>query len=415
MASFTYVARSRTGGKIEGSVDAADRRTALSLIDKMGHVPVSVIEKRAAAEAGAQKRKSFFSFESKRPARMKTREVLTFSTELSDLLVAGMTLGNALSVLANNNAGRASEEIIRRLRDDIVQGTSLSSALAQHPRTFTALYVNMIRAGEASGTLGEVLKRLVEHYEMVLETRDKVVTALVYPAIVMSMGVVTLFVCMWWVIPKFSSIFEELGSTLPLSTRILVGLSSATVKYGWLVAAIMIIAGVMAYRALKTEKGRAWWDGTILKLPLIKGILTASIYSNFSRTLATLMSNGVPVLRALTIVEQTIGNVIISAEIRNARDRVTDGTSISGPLAAGKVFPKMMTDMLSIGEQTGNVPGSLLHVANRYDHQLNRNIKIFTTALEPIMIGVMAVLVGFVALSILSAVFSMTNGLDAQQ
>ena len=171
----------------------------------------------------------------------------------------------------------------------------------------------------------------------------------------------------------------------------------------------------MAYRGAKTESGRLWLHGFLLRVPLIRGVISAGIYSNFARTLATLLSNGVPVLRALSIVEQTIWNVVIANEIKNARDRVTDGTTISGPLASSGVFPRTMTDMLAIGEQTGDVPSALGHVAHRYDQQLNRSIKIFTTALEPILIVVMAVLVGFVALSILSAVFSMTNGLDAQQ
>ena len=170
--------------------------------------------------------------------------------------------------------------------------------------------------------------------------------------------------------------------------------------------------GALANRALKTERGRKWWHNAMLHIPLVKGVLTAGIYANFARTLGTLMSNGVPVLRALAIVEQTVSNVIIAAEIRKARDRVTDGTTISGPLAAGGVFPKMMTDMLSIGERTGNVPDALKHVATRYEHQLDRSIKIITTALEPILILAMALLVGFVAFSILSAVFSMTKGLD---
>jgi len=412
MASFKYIARNKAGEKIDGTIDAADKRTALNLIEKAGQVPVSVSEVRSESEAATGKRKSFFALDLGRAPRMRTRELLAFSTELSDLLVAGMTLTDALNILAKNRAG---DTIIRQLRDDIVQGSSLSNALAKHPRTFTPLYVNMIRAGEASGMLGEVLKRLVDHYELVMDVRDKVITALVYPVIVLFMGAITMVVCMWWVIPKFSEIFQDLHSTLPLSTRILLGLSEVMVKYGLFMAAGIIILIVLAYRGAKTESGRLWLHGFLLRVPLIRGVISAGIYSNFARTLATLLSNGVPVLRALSIVEQTIWNVVIANEIKNARDRVTDGTTISGPLASSGVFPRTMTDMLAIGEQTGDVPSALGHVAHRYDQQLNRSIKIFTTALEPILIVVMAVLVGFVALSILSAVFSMTNGLDAQQ
>lgn len=415
MAVFKYVARNRAGERVEGTIEAADRRTALGMIEKAGQVPVSVTEARSVVEAGTKKRKSLLSLDLGRPPRMKTREVLAFSTELSDLLAAGMTLTDALNVLANSRAGQSGDEILRNLRDDIVQGSSLSNALAKHPRTFSTLYVNMIRAGEASGMLSEVLKRLVEHYEFVLDVRDKVITALVYPAIVLVMGAITIVVCMVWVVPKFSEIFRELKSTLPLSTRILLGLSDIALHYGLFIIAGLGILAVLAYRGAKTEKGRLWLHSFVLRIPLIKGVVSAGIYSNFARTLATLLANGVPVLRALSIVEQTVWNVVIANEIRNARNRVTDGTTISGPLAGSGVFPRIMTDMLAIGERTGDVPSALGHVARRYDQQLNRSIKIFTTALEPILIVVMAVLVGFVAMSILFAVFSITNGLDAQQ
>ena len=411
MTTFNYNARSKTGEKVEGSLEADDRRTALRLVERMGLVPVSLAEGNARQVAAAGKPSLFAG--PKRPARMGTFDVLIFSTELSDLLAAGMTLGNALNLLANRKTGRASDAIIPVLRDDIVQGASLSAALAKHPKSFSSLYASMIRAGEASGALPEVLKRLVIHYERIQELRDKMVTAFVYPAIVLLVGFGTVIFSVLYVVPKFKRIFDELGSTLPLSTRMLVGMSGWLASYGWILLAGIVILAVMANRAIKTERGRMWWDGFKLRIPLMKGILSASIYAGFARTLATLLSNGVPVLQALGIVEKTTGNAVIASEIRNAKDRVTDGTTISGPLAAGKVFPRMMTDMLSVGEQTGNVPGALTHIAERYEHQLDRSIKIFTTALEPILIFVIAIIVGFVALSILSAVFNLTSGLDA--
>lgn len=422
MPSFAYIARSRKGEKVEGVLDAPDRRAALARLDQMGCVPVSVSEKTGAAEAPRPEKKAARGAAVPQPAdgaggprrRMRPREVLTFSTELSDLLAAGMTLGNALNLLANQKTGRAGDAIITQVRDDIIKGSSLSGALAKHPRSFSSLYVSMIRAGEESGQLPEVLRRLVKHYEMLQEVRDKIITALVYPAIVVTLGVVTMLVIVWYVLPKFAPIFEELGSTLPLSTQMLVFISHVMVRYGFFIIGLLVVFSALAWRAVKTEKGRLWWHGFILKLPLVKGVISAGIYSNFARTLATLLSNGVPVLRALGIVEQTIGNAVIAREIRNARDKVTDGTSISGPLASGRVFPKMMTDMLAIGEQTGDVSRALTHVANRYENQLNRSIKILTTALEPILILVIAVMVGFIAVSIVSAVFSLTNGLDKQ-
>jgi len=410
MAIFVYTARSRTGEKIEGTIEANDRRAAVLQIERQGQIPVSVAEKSAGA-AGASSPTRLFTWRGARQ-KMGTRENLLFTTELSDLLASGMTLGNALNSLANRKTGRAGDRIVASLRDEIVQGASLSNALTQHPRTFSGLYVNMIRAGEASGSLAEVLRRLVVHFERVQELREKVVMALVYPVIVLVLGLATMTFSMVYVVPKFKVIFDQLGETLPLPTRLLINSSAWLVRYGWL-AAIAIVAGVVLLRrAVKMKKGRRVWHRCLLTVPLIRGIVAAGIYANFARTLGTLLANGVPVLQALGIVEQTVGNEIIGQEIHRARDRVTDGTTISGPLAAGKVFPPIMTDMLAVGEQTGDMSGALQHIAVRYESELDRNIKIFTTALEPMLIVLVAVLVGFVAISILMAVFNLTNGLN---
>lgn len=409
MAVFVYSARSRTGDKVEGAVEARDRREAMLSIERLGHIPISVAEKNAAAKsASAGKRFTWHGMRDK----MGTRDVLIFTTELSDLLASGMTLGNALNCLANRKTGRAGDRIIAALRDDIVQGTSLSDALAQRPATFSKLYASMIRAGETSGALAEVLRRLVTHYTRIQEVKEKVVMALVYPVIVLVLGAATLVFSMVCVVPKFKTIFEQLGQTLPLPTRILIASSGWAAKYGWVVLIGTVIAVALANRAINTERGRMWWHGLLLKMPLIRGIVASGIYANFARTLGTLLANGVPVLQALGIVEQTVGNVVIGRELRNARDRVTDGATISGPLAAGKALPVMMTDMLAIGEQTGDMNGALMHIAKRYESELDRNVKIFTTALEPILIVLVAVMVGFVAISILMAVFNLTNGLN---
>ena len=410
MPVFVDTARNRKGEKVEGSIEANDRRSAVAQVERQGLTPASVAEQAAAAAQVAGKKRSFTW--RRGGDRMRMREVLVFTTELSDLLASGMKLGNALNCLANRQTGRPGDNVIASLRDEIIHGSSLSEALAQHASTFSNLYVSMIRAGEVSGALDEVLQRLVEHFERVQDTKEKVIMAFVYPAIVTVMGCATLVFSMIYVIPKFSTIFEQLGQTLPLPTRILIASSSGLVKYGWLALILLIVAGVFARRAAHTPRGRMWWHGVILKTPLIRGVVASSIYANFSRTLATLLGNGVPVLQALAIVEKTIGNVVIESEIRHARERVTDGTTISGPLAAGKVFPEMMTDMLSIGEQTGDMRSSLMHIARRYESELDRNVKIFTTALEPILIVLVAVMVGFVAVSVLMAVFNLTNGLN---
>jgi general secretion pathway protein F len=411
MAIFAYKAKSRGGETTQGTIEANDRRDAMRKVEALGLVPVSVAD-GAKAAAMENRRAGGGRLQWRRTARMGSREVLIFTTELSDLLASGMTLGNALNSLSRRKTGTAKDAIIESVRDQIVRGASLSDAMAQHPASFPSLYVNMIRAGEASGALADVLGRLVDHYERVQETKEKVVMALVYPSIVLTLGVATMIFSMVFVVPKFKVIFEQMNQALPLPTRILIGSSEWLARYGIFLLIALLVGSIMASRGVKTERGRMWWHSLLLRMPLVKGVVASGIYANFARTLGTLLANGVPVLQALGIVEKTAGNAVISAELRKARDRVTDGTTISGPLSAGKVLPTMMIDMLAIGEQTGDMSGALTHIARRYESELDRNIKIFTTALEPILIVFVAVMVGFVAISILMAVFNLTSGLN---
>ncbi len=419
MPRFTYTARSTSGERTSGAVEAADKRAALLQIERQGLTPMSV--KEAAGAPPADAARTGGREEKKRPrlvlrrdgrARMNLRETLLLTRELSDLLASGMTLGNALHTLSRRQTGRGQDRIMVGLRDEIIRGASLSDALAQWPETFSSLYVNMVRTGEASGKLAEALERVGLHYERVQAAREKVRMALVYPGFVLSVGLLTMIFTMVFVVPRFSTIFLELGSTLPLPTRILIGMSELLLKWGWLILLLLGAAAVLTRRYLRTDEGRLKWHGLQLRLPVFKRIITANAYAQFARTLGALLHNGVPVLQALDIVQNSMGNLIIAGQIREARDRVTDGSTISGPLAAGKVFPPLLTDMLAVGEQSGDMPGALGHIARRYDDELDRNVKVFTTILEPLMIVLMAVLVGFVAVSMLLAVFDLTSGLN---
>jgi len=410
MPQFTYKAMSKDGHKLEGAVEAADRRSAMAAVEKLGYMPISVAE---AAGKKVQKKSVPFWKLSGGKIRMKPVEVLLFTSELSDLLEAGMTLGAALNCLANQGeADSAQSKIAGDLRDRIIRGEQLSDAVTAHPDTFPALYGNMIRAGEASGAMIEVLRRLVEHYERNENMRSKITSALTYPAVVLVFGIFTVIFAMVKVIPQFAKVFESMGSALPVSTRILMGTSTFVIRYGIFVAiGISMLVG-MFKRHINTEKGRLWWDGVKLKAPLIKGIIACGVYSSLAYTMKTLLSNGVNVLQALKIAEETCGNALIAQALRNARQRVTDGTTISGPLAGSNVFPKMMTDMLAVGEQSGDMPSSLGHIGRRYESEMDRNIKIFTNALEPILIVLIGGVVGFVAVSILMAVFKVTSTLN---
>jgi type IV pilus assembly protein PilC len=410
MPVFTYSARKKTGERVEATIDAPDRHAALLQIERSGLIPVKVAE-QGGGKAAAPARGKMILWHG-RKERMSQRDVLQFSTELRDLLQSGMSLGNALNTLATRETGKSEDVILKSIRDEIVRGSSLSDAMLKHPETFTSLYVSMIKAGEASGALVEVLGRLVLHFEKMQELKEKVVMALVYPGIVVGFGALTLIFSMLFVIPKFEVMFAQMKMALPLPTRILIEFSSWSGRYGLLLLAVIAVLIALFRRYIHTKNGELAWHSFLLKMPLLRGIIASSVYANLSRTLGSLLANGVPVLQALGIVEKTAGNAIISRELRKARDRVTDGTSISGPLAAGKVFPRIMTDMMAIGEQTGDMPGALEHVARRYENELDRHVKIFTAAIEPILIVVVAILVGFIAISILMAVFSMSSGLE---
>ena len=349
---------------------------------------------------------------SKQKMTMKRLEVLLFTSELADLIEAGMTLGQALQALAGQGDEKSDQRYVcQDLCDRIVRGESFSDACAHHPKTFEPLYSNMIRAAEASGAMVDVLRRLGDHYERYDNMRAKIKSAMSYPVIVLCFGVLAVIGALVWIIPKFQKVFASLGATLPLPTRMLLNTSDFVINYGWAMALGLAVFVIWFRKWKETPKGRLKVDGWKLRAPLIAGIIATGAYSSLAYTLKTLMDNGVNVLLALKIAEETCGNAVIGQALAEARKRVTDGTSISGPLAASGVFPRLMTDMLAVGEQAGNMAGSLEHIGKRYQKDMDRNIATFTNALEPLLIVLIAGVVGFVAVAILMAVFQISSSI----
>ena len=349
---------------------------------------------------------------SKQKMTMKRLEVLLFTSELADLIEAGMTLGQALQALAGQGDEKSGQRYVcQDLCDRIVRGESFSDACAHHPKTFEPLYSNMIRAAEASGAMVDVLRRLGDHYERYDNMRAKIKSAMSYPVIVLCFGVLAVIGALVWIIPKFQKVFASLGATLPLPTRMLLNTSDFVINYGWAMALGLAVFVIWFRKWKETPKGRLKVDGWKLRAPLIAGIIATGAYSSLAYTLKTLMDNGVNVLLALKIAEETCGNAVIGQALAEARKRVTDGTSISGPLAASGVFPRLMTDMLAVGEQAGNMAGSLEHIGKRYQKDMDRNIATFTNALEPLLIVLIAGVVGFVAVAILMAVFQIASSI----
>lgn len=410
MPTFQYRAKTQSGEAVSGALVAGDRRAALQQLGRMGYFPIAVEVADTPAAAGTTKSPKPTGWRFARRA-MSRRDVLAFAAQLHTLLRSGMQLSQALDTLARRSTKPGTRAVMEKLRDQIIEGASLSEALSHHPREFGQFFVNLVRAGEASGRLEDVLERLTKHYEQVGEIRDKVVTALIYPAIVGTVGLCTIVFFMTVMVPRFAQMFKEINRVMPLPTRILIAVSDLVLTFWW-VPVLLAVAAVLAYRHMnRTAAGRLWLDGWKLRLPLLGPVLLMHALSQFARTLATLLENGVPVLTALQIVEGTMTNQVIANEIRQARARVTDGTTLSTPLAKGKIFPPLLIDMLAVGEQSGEVVPALKNIADTYERELGQRLKIFTTALEPLIIIGMAVVVGAIVLSVLLAVFDITAGI----
>jgi len=403
MPSFQYKARTRTGELISGSVEATDRRLALAELGRLGYFPLSV-------DAVAEKQ-SFQATVRGFRSDLSRRDVMMLTQQLASLLRSGMALTQALDVLGRRAQRPAARGVLGALHNDVLQGAALSEAMARHPRVFPNFYVNLIKAGEASGGLEQVLDRLRQHYERVGNIREKIVGALLYPLIVVVAGIGTMIFFMTFMVPRFAQMFKEMRQTMPLPTRILIGVSDAVSGYWWVGVLLAVVAVIWYHRTARTTNGRLMLDRWKLRLPVIGQIVKAGAFSQFARTLATLLENGVPVLTALHIVEGTMTNRVIARELREARTRVTDGTSISQPLAKGKVFPPLLLDMLAVGEESGEVVPALQNIADTYEQELEHRLRVFTTLLEPLIILAMALVVGSVVVSILLAVFDLTSGI----
>jgi len=408
MPEFTYNARDQAGTLQQGQLESADRRAALRSLQLKGWVPVSVAEVTASPAARKQK-----ADKSKRlPVRkLPTSVLLQFSIDLRDLLEAGLTVGSAVQKLSRQSGNPGRAQVLKTVHEDIVQGKSLSEALEAQPLHFPEFYVSLVNAGEASGQLPDALNNAVRHYERSAEAKEQVVNALVYPVIVLVVGAIVILFSMIKVIPRFTQVFTNMDRALPLPTRILMGMSRGLVVYGPIVAVAIVVLAVFFARWKKTPAGRMAWHGFLLKVPVVNPLIRSSAYANFARTLSNLLHNGVPVLTALDIVRKTTSNAVLEKEIAQLKERVTDGASLSRPLAESGVFPDVFTDMLSVGEEAGQVPRALSQIAKRYDQQLTRDIKRMTSVVEPLLMVIIASAIGFVAISMLLPVFTLTQGL----
>jgi type II secretory pathway component PulF len=425
MPQFSYKARRRTGEVVEGVLDGADRSAALLQIERLGLFPVAVDAaksgaapgERAAVGAKADWRALLpptLRAALSRQRKPKLQELATFTQQLANLLKSGMPLTVALNSMTHLESKGIAPDVSRELRQDVMEGRSLSDAMAKQPRVFSDLYVNMVRAGESSGALVEVLRRMGDHFERFAQVQAKLTSALIYPAFVAVVGLSIMFFFITYMLPKFMTIFEGMNIPLPVMTQALLGLSHLFAAYWWLLLGVLL-AGVIIFRRFQSSaEGRRKLDLWKMNAPVFGKVVKLNLFGQFARTLSTLLENGVPVLTALKITEQIMTNSIVKEAIAKTREEVTDGKTIAQPLARGKIFPQLMVDLVKIGEDTGDVPGALKNVAEAYENELTIALRVMTNMIEPVMIIIMALGVGFLLVSILSAMFAITANIANQ-
>ena len=407
MPKFKYVAMDSNGAEKEGVVEAASQTQAIAKIRSQDMFPTRVVEIGAGGtgKKGDGAAKGGMSMEIKLPAfmekRVKAKDLTVFTRQLATLVDAGLPLLRGLKILLKQEKHPALRDALVGMGDAVEGGSTFSEALAQYPRIFDNLFVNMVRAGEAGGVLDVVLARLSEFMEKAEKVKNKVKSAMVYPVVVLIAAFGILAFMLTSVIPKFESIFNDLleGAQLPGITRFVIALRNA-VKNNGIMIFIGIVVFVILYKMwVRTVKGRFIMDKISLKAPVFGDLFTKTAVSRFARTLGTLMSSGVPVLQALNIVRDTSGNTVIARAIQQVHDNVKEGDNMAMPLEASKVFPGMVVSMVDVGEETGALPEMLARIADNYDDEVDTAVEGMTSVIEPIMIVLLAAIIGTIVIA----------------
>ena len=399
--NFKYVAKDMSGKNAAGTLDAIDRNSAIGMLRKKDLIIISLSEssRRSALSIPFLSRKK----------KIKIDDLVIFSRQLATMVDAGIPLMGALDILAEQVENKNFAVVIIEIRNDVEAGSSLSEALAKHKVVFSQLFINMVKAGESSGMLDEILDRLALYLEKTSSLQRKIKAALVYPAVVSSMALVITLLLLLKVIPVFKGIFEGFGAQLPRPTMILIMISEAMQKYFIVCVAVIIFLGVLFSKYLKTEKGRLRFDALLLKLPVFGALFTKVAVSKFTRTLSTLIKSGVPILAALEIVGKTSGNKLIEHTIDSVRMNVREGESVAEPLSRSKIFPPMVTRMVAVGEQTGQLEKMLSKIADFYDEQVDATVTSLTSMMEPFIIAFLGIVIGTIVICMFLPIFKITS------
>lgn len=423
MPQFSYRARRRSGELVEGVLEVTDRTAAVSQIERLGLFPVAVdaskgmaVDTAAAKRSGQKTNLADLLPPTLRASLVKTRkpklqELATFTHQLANLLNSGMTLVTALNSMVHLESKGIPASVARDLKAEVTEGRGLSDAMAKQPRVFSDLYVNMVRSGEQSGSLVEVLRRMASHFQRFAEVQGKFTSAMIYPAMVVCVGITLIIFFMEFIMPRFVEIFNGFNVVLPLPTRMLIQGTHLFQSYWWLLFIIAILMVVLFKRFQASAAGKRKIDEWKMAAPVVGKVVKLNLFGQFCRTLGTLLHNGVPVLTALRITEQVMPNVIIREATAKTREAVTDGKTLAQPIAHCKIFPQLMVDLVRIGEETGDVPGALNNLADTYESELDTSLRLMTQLIEPVLIMGMAVMVAFLLLSIFLPLFKLISSI----
>ena len=431
MPKYDYIALDQKGNETKGSIEVASQNEAIGRVKEMGLFPTKIVEaakvqekssvkKAKGAARGAPvkgaKKGGALNFEIKIPGlsgRVKPKVLTTFTRQLATLVDAGLPLLRGLRVLEKQERNANLKKILGELSLSIEGGSTFSEGLAQHPKVFNKLFINMVKAGELGGVLEVVLKRLAEFSEKAQKIKGKVKAAMFYPVAVMIVAFGILILLMVWVVPQFQQVFAGMNMKMPGFTLLVLAISNMikdhiVVTLGCVAVAVVIFLLIIN----KTKLGRLLWDKFTLKMPALGPVISKVAISRFTRTLGTLVSSGVPILQALTIVKETAGNVVISNAIVKVHESVKEGETITAPLEASGVFPPMVVSMVDVGEQTGAMPEMLLKIADNFDEEVDNAVSAMTSLLEPIMIVFLAVIVGSIVIAMFLPLIQMISNLS---
>ncbi len=410
MPQFAYRARNAQGNLVEGVLDCPDRAVAIRQIELQQCIPIRI--DLVGAEPKISRRDVLAPAPATQSLKIPYGQLLVFTEQLAHLLQAGMTLDEGLSILEKRLKQPRVQQMTHSLHQGLIDGRSFSQSLSEFPRIFPPLYVNMVAAGEASGALPQILLRLVKHLMQAKDLRDRVQQALIYPAFLALAGGILITVFITFMVPQLTGFMSQTGGALPLPTRILVDVHHAITGYWW-IGALLAVGVIIGFRAfVRSDEGRIAWDRFRLVIPGYGRIIRHRHYAQFARTLGTLMENGIPLLRALDLVTEIAGNRFLELKLGEVRRAVIDGATLSVALQEQRLFPDLLTDMMAVGEQTGHFAETMQAIADVYERELDRTVAVISQLIPPVIIVVIAVLVGFVVYSILSAVFEMTHSLQ---